>query len=127
MTAKTTKAEAEQRVNQIYKLILVGTSRRAILQYASENWGKISDRSVDSYIATARKLMIADLHDDRGLALAQEICTRKHLYTKAYQAKQWRTCLNILDSSAKLQGLFMPLDQAIEVVISYGFEVVEPS
>ena len=42
--AKTTKIERALRINEIYKLLIVGATRPAILQYASETWEEISDR-----------------------------------------------------------------------------------
>lgn len=48
---KSTKAEINQRVNEISNLLLVGYTRSYILQYASK-W-QISDRHVDEYIKRA--------------------------------------------------------------------------
>jgi hypothetical protein len=106
MATKSTQAEKAKRVNEIYKLLIIGTSRSVILRYGSEKWGEISDRQIEKYIADARQLMLSELHGDRKQAFAEEIAMRKHLYQKAYQAKKYQTCLGILDSIAKLQGLF---------------------
>lgn len=126
MAKKATKNEIDQRVSQVYKLLIVGTSRRDILQHASKSWGEISDRSVDTYIGKARKAMLKELVDDRRLALAQEIEFRRVIIQEALADKKYQFALNAADSRAKLLGLFIDLDRAIEIVIAAGFEVSEP-
>ena len=126
MATKATKNEIEQRVSQVYKLLIVGTSRPAILQYASKSWGKISDRAVDTYISKARKAMLCELLEDRRLALAEEIELRRMIIQEALTDKKYQVALQSADSRAKLLGLFIDLDRAIEIVIAAGFEVSEP-
>lgn len=123
---KTTKAERATRINEIYKLLIVGTPRPAILQYASENWGEISDRSVDSYIADVRKLMVKELQDNRQIALAEEIELRRHIINQALTDKKYQTALQAADSRAKLLGLFESLDRAVSVVLACGYVVIDP-
>lgn len=127
MATKTTKSEIEIRVSEIYKLLIIGTSRPAILQYASKKWGEISDRSVDSYISQARKLMTKELSDDRAVALGEEIELRRHIIQNALEDKKYQIALTAADSRAKLRGLFLPLEMAIDVVVSHGYEVSDPT
>jgi len=126
MATKTTKSEIEIRVSQVYKLLLIGTSRRDILRYASEKW-QSSDRSTDAYIASARKLMSKELSDDRQMALGEEIELRRHIIQKALVDKKYQIALTAADSRAKLRGLFMPLEMAINVVTAHGYEVSDPT
>ena len=127
MATKNTKAEIEQRISQIYKLLVIGTPRPAIIQYASKKWGVMCDRSVDSYIASARKLMMQNLEHDRAEALSEELELRREIIFKAMADKKYQIALSAADSRAKLRGLFMPLEQAIDVVVSHGYEVSDPS
>ena len=127
MATKTTKSEIEIRVSQIYKLLVIGTSRPAILQYASKKWGELSDRTVDSYIAAARKLMMQSLEHDRAVALSEELELRREIIFQAMQDKKYQIALSAADSRAKLRGLFMPLEMAIDVVTAHGLEVHDPS
>ena len=124
--AKITKIERATRINEIYKLLIVGASRPAILQYAAKNWGEISDRSIDSYIADVRKLMVSELQEDRQIALAEEIELRRFIIQKALADKKYQTALSAADSRAKLLGLFDSLDRALNIVMAYGFTVVDP-
>jgi hypothetical protein len=125
--AKITKAERERRVSQIYELLIIGTPRPAILQFAAKIWGEVCDRSVDGYCADARKLMTQDLHDDRQVTLAEEIELRRHIIYQSLQDKKYGLALQAADSRAKLLGLFDSLDRAIEIVVAAGYEVVDPT
>ena len=101
MATKTTKAELESRISQIYKLIIIGSSRQKILQYASKKWGELSDRTVDGYIASARKLMMQNLEIDRTVALAEELELRREIIFQAMQDKKYQIALQASDSRAK--------------------------
>ena len=127
MTTKSTKTEIEQRVSQIYKLLVIGTSRHQILQYASKKWGGLSDRSVDNYIASARKLMMQNLEIDRAKALSEELELRREIIFRAMSDQKYQIALQASDSRAKLRGLFMSLEQAIDCCVAHGYEVSDPS
>jgi hypothetical protein len=125
--AQQTKAQVDQRVEQIYKQLILRQSRAQLLQFASKNWGKLSDRQIDTYIKKARELLVKDLADDRRALIAEHIASRNHIYQKALVEKRYQTCLNVLDSVAKLEGLFESLDKAIDTVTAHGFEVSDPT
>ncbi len=127
MAVKNNNTEVSIRVNEIYSLLLSRVNRAQILQYASNKWGELSDRTVDSYIKKARELLKKETAIDRESALAEHIATRNQLYQIALKKQKLQTCLQILDSTAKLQGLFITLDQAIDTVTAHGFEVSDPS
>lgn len=125
--AQSGKAEIEKRVNEVYSLLLSRVNRAQILQYASNKWGKICDRTVDNYISKARELLKNETAIDRSTALAEHIATRNQLYQIALKKEKFQTCLQILDSTARLQGLFITLDQAIDTVTAHGYEVSDPT
>jgi hypothetical protein len=127
MAQEANKAEVEERVAQIYKQLILRQSRTQILQFASKNWGKLSDRQIDTYIKKARNLLLADFEVDRKVLLAEHIASRNYLYQKSLADKRYQTCLNVLDSVAKLEGLFESLDKAIDTVTAHGFEVSDPT
>ena len=127
MAVKNTNAEMNKRVNEIYSLILSRVNRTQILQYASKKWGEISDRTVDSYISKARDLIQKETAINRKDALAEHIATRNQLYQIALKKEKLQTCLQILDSTAKLQGLHEALPNAIETIYAYGGEVMFPN
>lgn len=125
--AKQTKAEVDQRVNDVYQWIILRFSHSQILRSVALKWGETPNRTVDWYVKKARDLLQVELSGDRKQFLAEHIATRNQLYQKAYAQKRYQTALNILDSTAKLQGLFITLDQAIEVVTAHDFTVTDSS
>ena len=127
MAHKSDAAEAERRVNEIYQRLILRQNKAQIVRYASENWGKITERQVENYIRKAYELLKQELSGDRQQLLAEHIATRNQLFQKAYAEKRYQTALNVLDSTAKLQGLFITLDQAIEVVTAHDFTVTDSS
>lgn len=127
MALKGTKAQIDQRITEIYSLLLSRVNRAKILEYARNKWGEIGNSTVDAYIKRARDLIQKDTQINRESALAEHIASRNQLYQIALKKEKLQTCLQILDSTAKLQGLFITLDQAIEVVTAHGFELSDPT
>lgn len=72
MAIKTSEHEKLERIHEVYRLLVKGASRFRVLQYASKNWG-VSDRTADSYLAEARKLLDRDLEVARPEWLAQAV------------------------------------------------------
>ena len=64
MARKSTKDEIQNRVNEIYGLLLRAWNHNQIVQYGSEKWG-VSDRQVRDYLAEARKLLALDAEIER--------------------------------------------------------------
>lgn len=72
MAIKTSEHEKLERIHEVYRLLVKGASRFRVLQYASKNWG-VSNRTADSYLAEARKLLDRDLEVARPEWLAQAV------------------------------------------------------
>lgn len=123
---KTTAAEVEQRVNQIYMLLLQGEPREKICQYASQNWG-ITSRQTDRYITSARQRMTQALDVDRETLRGQAIAQRNDLYRLAYKERKYFTSLQILDSRDRILGLFDDINTHIQIVEAAGYEVRNPA
>lgn len=123
---KSTAAEFERRVSQVYMLLLQGEPRAKIVHFSTQNWG-IKAEQAKKYIARARKQMLADLRLDREELRGQAISQRNDLYRKAYKQDRFSTCLQILDSRDRILGLFNDIDTHIEIVEAAGYEVRDPS
>jgi hypothetical protein len=106
MNDKAGGREEQALINQVYQRLLLRHSRAQICRYLTESG--VKERQVNNYIKKARTLLEADLCEDRKSALAEHISTRNQLFQKAYAKGDIKVCLNILDSTAKLQGLFEP-------------------
>jgi hypothetical protein len=123
--AKSTRAEIEARIGEVYKLLLRRDSYRTIVRYGSTKWG-VSSRQIDDYIAQARDRLREDATADRLDALAEHLALRKDLYNQAYKAKQWMTGFMILQDEAKLTGLYFSLQDHLKVAIAAGYNCYEP-
>lgn len=72
MAIRTSEHEKLERIHEVYRLLVKGASRFRVVQYASKKWG-VSDRTADSYLAEARKLLDRDLEVARPEWLAQAL------------------------------------------------------
>jgi hypothetical protein len=122
---KATATEVEQRINQVFMLLIQGEPNRKIVQYCSENWG-ICERQSAEYIARAKRLISEVLADQRVENLSLAIAQRNNLYRLAYKQGKWFTCLQILDSRDRILGLFDDLDTHIAIVEAAGYIVRDP-
>jgi hypothetical protein len=106
---KSTKAEILQRVEAVFRLRLGGAEFSDILQYASapeQNWN-VSQRQMWNYIRAADQLVKERLDARAEHLLNRHILQRRQLYAHAMGAGDYSTALRILDSEAKLEGLFV--------------------
>ena len=90
---KSTDAEIATRVTDVYNLLLLGTSRPAILQYASK-WG-VSSRSVDTIIRRAKNEIRKHAAIDREEAMATTRARLEMLFQRALAAKDIRGALAV--------------------------------
>lgn len=125
MAAKSTEAEVEQRVQEIYLLLLRRENRQSICRYARAKWG-VSDDQADRYTKSARDLMRQDARVERDDAIAEHIALRKDLYHKAYKDQKWAIAFQIAQDESKLLGLYFDLNDHIRMAIAAGYKVVKP-
>lgn len=102
---KPTKAEYEQRITEIYDLLLDGASRSEIHQHAAEKWGA-NERSADALIAQARQRIEADAAAYRASAFAEHIAFRRKLRREAQQSGDGRLALEAARDESKLLSLY---------------------
>lgn len=126
MAKKSDNAEIENRINQVYSLLLACHSTEKIVSYASQKWG-INRAQTTRYIQRARKRMMEITAIQREEALAEELELRREIIRKAMDDKKYGLAMQAADSRAKLRGLFITLDQAIETVTAHGLEVSDPT
>jgi hypothetical protein len=107
---KATKAVVKQRVEEVFRLRLGGAGFADILQHASapeQAWG-VSERQLWNYIAAADRLIEERFDAKAPHLLNLHLLRRNQLYAHAVGAGDFRTALAVLDSEAKLEGLFPP-------------------
>ena len=117
MGKKSTDAEIELRVNEIYKRYLMGYTYEDLVKYCKEpkkdkngkllkdNWKVTSSRTVAKYLEAAKEKLKAvalpGLEEARRRSI-ESYCVLLHL---AYNAKRYTECRKILARIDKIQGL----------------------
>lgn len=72
MAKKATEHEKLLRIHDVYKLLIKGASRYRVVQYATKKW-QVCDKTADTYLAEARKLLARDLEIARPKWLEQSL------------------------------------------------------
>lgn len=103
---KSEEATVAARVEEVLRIRLDGAQFHDVLQYASEKrWG-LTDRQVRTYMRRADDLLVERREKSRKRLLAQHLARRETLYARCVNAADYRSALAMLDSSARMQGLF---------------------
>jgi len=103
---KSDRTTISQRVEEILRLRLDGAQFHDIVQYASEKGWGVGERMIRKYIAKADALLVERMDKNSEPVIARHIAQRQTLYARAVNAADSRTALAIIDSEAKLRGLF---------------------
>ena len=104
--AKATQIEVVYRILQVKKAVLEGAHRQDIIQLCAEEWG-LEERQADGYIAKAAKEIRLEIEAVGVTNLQWHIAARMHLFNKAARINDLSNARQILDSLAKLQGLWV--------------------
>jgi len=108
-TARSTKAEIEARVTEIYRLLLAGASRRDLFRFASERAGwNVTERMVERYAAAATKAITTSAAYDRDYQLGMAIEQLRNIYARSYAIQDFKTALNARRELNELLGLYAP-------------------
>ncbi len=94
---KTNRGAIASRVAQILPLVIDGVPTREIMRFVAEktNWGGISPRTLDNYIARARRLIIEQAKVEEEEVYAQSLARKQRLFTRAALGNQLRTALAV--------------------------------
>jgi hypothetical protein len=101
---KSTNVEVEDRVNDVFSMLLVGAGRARIIQYAAEKW-KVGTRQCDRYIEKANQQFRETNSHDRGLAFGKAAERLEHLYSRAMKSGDSRQALWVEKEIIGLYGL----------------------
>ena len=101
MAKKSTNAEIDDRVNQVYDLLLKAYSRTQIVRFCSESWD-VGERQAENYMARARQLMQLDAELERPQWLAAAIARLQDYERRASDKNQISIALKALEDQAKL-------------------------
>ncbi len=104
--AKATQIEVLYRILKVKQAVLEGAQRSDILRLCAEEWG-LEERQGSEYIAKAAKEIRLEIEATGITNLQWHIAARMNLFNKAVKAKDYSNARQILDSLAKLQGLWV--------------------
>jgi hypothetical protein len=85
MAKKSTDAEIQLRVNEIYNLIIEGNTYFEIVKYCKNNFNVSSTRTVSKYIKSAKEIIDKISLPEQEQARKEAIAHYKHLIQKAHQ------------------------------------------
>ena len=103
---KSTKAEAQKRVEEVLSLRLLGAEFLDIRQHASAQKWDVSDRQLWRYIAAGDELLARTLERDREKLFRRHIAQRRALYARTMAASDYSTAARILKDEAELCNLY---------------------
>ena len=108
MAERATDSVVEQRVSQVYEMLLRGYSRSEVFRFASEQkWG-ITERQVENYIARATEAIREDSEERREQEFARAVLDLYRLYRRCLKDNQLKTALECRKEIHKLYGLYAP-------------------
>jgi hypothetical protein len=107
---KSDAIEVERRVNELLRLRLDGAQHHDLMDYATEKGWGVTDRQIRTYMQRVDAILIERMEKKRRPVIARHLAQRQALFARAVNAADYRTALAILDSEAKLRGLFPDKD-----------------
>ena len=105
--ARSSRAEFEHRIDEVYDLLVTRVSYRAIVGYSAAKWG-VSERQTRRYLAAARERIHALLAPTQAEHLAQALASYESLYAKQVAGARYGEARATLDSIVRLLGLAAP-------------------
>ena len=105
---RSTKAEVNRRIWEIYKLRLGGAEFPDLREYvdAPDHGWKVSNTQLRRYIAAADKLCERMFDAKASWLLSRHLLQRRQLYAHALGAGDFGTALRVLQDEAKLESLY---------------------
>lgn len=98
------KAQKEDRLVKVYKLLLDQASRHEILEYCSKNWG-LQRASADNLIQEASRMLSEDVNKSRDATLATFVKALVNIYKEALAQGNLQVARQTIMDQAKLLGL----------------------
>jgi len=102
---ESNKIEMEKRILEVSKMLLSGLSTKEICYNAILKWD-ISESQIKRYIRRCYTLWHQDFRKKRKAGLDYHLAKRRDLYKKAYDKKDWKTCLEIAKDEAKIMDIY---------------------
>lgn len=114
---KITNVERDKRVTTIYDLLVLGTSRAQIIQYAANKEWDVSSRQIDNYIKQANDCFTQEAQAHREIELGKARRRLEDLYLKTMKLQDYQRALAVQRELNALFGLYAPEKQELQVSI----------
>lgn len=111
--ARVTNVERDRRVGTVLDLLLRGTNRRTIRQFAASTW-KVSGRQADRYIQAATEMAVEEQSEEREKSFSMAVARIKKMLMKNADGDQ-KTVLEICKELHKLQGVYPAEKQEVKM------------
>lgn len=105
MGNQISREERAQRIDEVYRLLLTCNSRRVIHRYAKLKGWEAAPRTIDEYIACARKDLTSRREESRDEQYAIAQNRLEDLYAQSYKQNDFKTCLQVQKEANDLAGL----------------------
>lgn len=106
---RNSRALVESRVLELLPLVSMMTEKD-LLQYVANKGWNVSKRTVENYIAKARKILQEEASKFKENALNNVLNNYIKLYQKALKNSDIKSCVSIQKEIANLHGLNQKLD-----------------
>ena len=113
---RPTKAELEQRVDEVYQLLLHRVGYQAICRHCASKW-QLTARQSDRYIAKARERVFALLKPSQREQLAKALGAYDVIFAKQMASGDWRGARATLKDIVELLGLAAASRRKIELTL----------
>lgn len=105
--SRSSRAEFERRVDELYDLLVTRVTYRAVVGYCAAKWG-VSERQACRYMAAARERIRELLGPSQSEHLAKALASYESLYAKQVAGAHYGEARATLDSIVRLLGLAAP-------------------
>lgn len=126
---KSEEATVALRVGEVLRIRLDGAQYHDVVQYAAVQtppWD-LKERQIREYIRRADNLLVERQDRNRRRVVARQLAQRQALFARAVNAADYRTALAIIDSEAKLRGLYPEKDlkELVKLAAAQGQRIEE--
>ena len=123
---KSTKAEVEHRIDEVYDLLINRVTYRAILGYGAQRWG-VKERQMNVYIARAHERIKLAARGSEEEHVAGLVASYNALYARQMADKDYRGAKQTLDGLARLLGVSGQGKKALEAALpAKGYIGIDP-
>jgi len=110
--SKATKVEVQQRINEVYELLIGGASKGNIVRHAAEKWA-VSERQTETYIKRANEHLAEAAAIRRDTELGKALARLNKLYMQALRVQDYRIALSVQKELNNLLALHAPSQQHV--------------